>query len=221
MRSERVGSRQLFISLAVAALVISGVIVWNVVRQPPEGPTSYTISMTDYQFSPAQMTWRAGQKVAITLINESQSKPGKPHEFMVGRDPNVMNTVFGPLQGDGFAASPFTGVTVDLLSGRGLTRLDQGSSKFVGLDPGKLLVPGAGGMQGMPGTSGMGGGQGQGQGTGGMQMAGFMPVLAAGGQLTFSFTVPGKPGQWTYGCFQQSGQHFLNGMQGTVTILAA
>jgi hypothetical protein len=67
MRSERVGSRQLFISLAVAALVISGVIVWNVVRQPPEGPTSYMISMTDYQFSPAQMTWRAGQKVAITL----------------------------------------------------------------------------------------------------------------------------------------------------------
>lgn len=221
MRSERVGSRQLFFSLVVVALVFAGVILWNVARQPAEGPTSYRVSMTDYQFSPAQMTWRVGQKVTITLINESQSQPGKAHEFMVGRDPNMANTVFGPQQEDGFATSPFTGVTVDLLSGRGLTQLDQGSARFVGLNPNKLLMPGAGGMPGMPGMGGMGGGQGQGQGMGGMQMAGFMPVLAVGGQLTFSFTVPDKPGQWSYGCFQQSGQHFLNGMQGTVTILPA
>lgn len=223
MHNESAGFRQLLLSLAVAVLVIIAVIVWNVVRQPPEGPTTYMISMTDYQFSPSEMTWRVGEKVTITLINQSQSKPGKPHEFMVGRDPNVTSTVFGPQQGDGFATSPFTGVTVDLMSGQSLTQLDQGSSKFVGVDPMKLLLPGAAGMQGMPGmggTGGMGGMGGMG-GTGGMQMAGFMPVLAEGGQLTFSFTVPDKPGQWTYGCFQQSGQHFLNGMQGTVTILPA
>src|SRR3546814_18266065 len=50
-------------------------------------------------------------------------------------------------------------------------------------------------------------------------MRGFMPLVGSRGNLTFSFTVPDKPGEWIYGCFQQSGQHFLNGMKGTVTIL--
>src|SRR3546814_4551043 len=45
-------------------------------------------------------------------------------------------------------------------------------------------------------------------------MRGFMPLVGSRGNLTFSFTVPDKPGEWIYGCFQQSGQHFLNGMKG-------
>ena len=50
-------------------------------------------------------------------------------------------------------------------------------------------------------------------------MTGFMPLLGKPSQLTFSFIVPDKPGTWTYGCFQQTGQHFANGMKGTITIL--
>src|SRR3546814_16176479 len=50
-------------------------------------------------------------------------------------------------------------------------------------------------------------------------MRGLMPLVGSRGNLTFSFTVPDKPGEWIYGRFQQRGQHFLNGMKGTVTIL--
>jgi hypothetical protein len=73
-------------------------------------------------------------------------------------------------------------------------------------------MPGMGGptttMQGMSGSNEMSG----------MTMAGFMLVLEPEGTATVSFTVPDKPGRWQFGCFEQSGQHFLNGMKGWVTI---
>lgn len=53
-----------------------------------------------------------------------------------------------------------------------------------------------------------------------MSMNSFMPVVGPKGYLKFSFVVPDKPGEWTIGCFQQSGQHYLNGMKGTVTVIA-
>lgn len=39
--------------------------------------------------------------------------------------------------------------------------------------------------------------------------------------FTFSFVVPNKPGKWTYACFLQNGQHFLDGMHGTVDVVPA
>jgi plastocyanin len=39
------------------------------------------------------------------------------------------------------------------------------------------------------------------------------------GTITIDFTVPKRPGTWGYACFRQSGQHYLNGMHGTVTVL--
>jgi plastocyanin len=58
---------------------------------------------------------------------------------------------------------------------------------------------------------------------GGMQgmeeMNGFMVELNPGGAATISFVVPDKPGTWEYGCFAESGQHYANGMKGTVTIV--
>ncbi|WP_038090554.1 hypothetical protein [Acidihalobacter prosperus] len=49
----------------------------------------------------------------------------------------------------------------------------------------------------------------------------FSVSLTPGQHFTFRFTVPDKPGKWTYGCFLQNGQHFLDGMQGTVDVVAA
>lgn len=58
---------------------------------------------------------------------------------------------------------------------------------------------------------------------GGMQgmaeMNGFMVELNPGGTATISFIVPDKPGTWEYGCFAETGQHYANGMNGTVTIV--
>ncbi|MFW6204588.1 MAG: hypothetical protein ACOC96_06415, partial [Actinomycetota bacterium] len=47
---------------------------------------------------------------------------------------------------------------------------------------------------------------------------GFMVELEPAGRTTISFVVPDKPGEWEYGCFAETGQHYANGMRGTVTI---
>ena len=52
-----------------------------------------------------------------------------------------------------------------------------------------------------------------------MEMSGnFMVVIQPGGSLVMRLTVPDKPGVWTFGCFQESGEHFLNGMRGRVLV---
>lgn len=195
-------TRQLIISSVVVLLLVMAAYVWAIARTPSEGPGRYIISMTDYNFAPDQMTWRVGQTVTITLINNSPVQPGKQHEFMVGRTPIKEDTVFGKAQRDGFVNPFFNSVTIRLENGRGLMMLAQGSARLTGVDPMKLLAPDMGGMQMM-------------------QMSDFMSVLMPGGQLTFSFTVPNKPGSWTYACFQQDGQHYLNGMQGVVNVIPA
>ncbi len=49
----------------------------------------------------------------------------------------------------------------------------------------------------------------------------FSVSLNGGDKYTFSFVVPNKPGKWEYGCFLQTGQHFMNGMHGVIDILPA
>ncbi len=49
----------------------------------------------------------------------------------------------------------------------------------------------------------------------------FSVSLEGGQKFHFTFVVPNKPGKWDYGCFLQTGQHFMNGMRGHVTILPA
>lgn len=52
-----------------------------------------------------------------------------------------------------------------------------------------------------------------------MQVSQLMAVLNSQGVLTISFVVPDLPGVWEYGCFAQNGQHYLNGMRGTIEIV--
>ncbi len=260
------------LALVVAAALVVLAQVWTVARLPDHRPLQagpqegrhYTILMKDYEFIPEQLVLRAGERVTLTLVNLSQARPGKAHEFMAGRKPVKIDTVFGARQGDGFEDPFFRDATIRLVSGRNLTMLMPGPAKLTGLEPQELVVMPRGmkGMQGMgmggheegerEGEQGMamemkppaghaeeegghaeqeaagheeGGGMQMG-GMGGMEMGhghagaeGFMPVFAPGGELTITFTVPDKPGEWTMGCFQESGQHFLNGMKGTIKVV--
>lgn len=208
MQIAGVQTRQLIVSLIIMVVLAFAAYGWIALRAPAEGPNRYNISMTDYNFSPSEMTWRVGQTVTLSLINNSPDQPGKQHEFMVGRTPMTQETVLGKVQSDGFMQSFFTGVTVRLEGGYGLQMIAPGSARLTGVDPQKLLMPG---MQGMTGMTGMQG----------AEMSEFMSVLMPGGQLSFSFTVPNKPGRWTFACFQQNGQHYLNGMQGVVNVVPA
>lgn len=191
--------KSLALSTIVAVALAGGAYAWQAQRAPTTAKGKYIISMTDYAFTPSHMVWHVGERVTITLVNNSQSHPEKSHEFMVGRTPRTAKTIFGRKQEDGFETPFFNGMTLDILSGSGMKMLMAGNAKLVGVPTKQVMAPGPMGPM--------------------EEMHGFMPVFGSGARLTFSFVVPDRPGKWTYGCFQQSGQHFLNGMKGTVTIL--
>lgn len=201
------------------------------------------VSATDYAFSPSRLSWRPGQRVTVTIANDSDANPGKPHEFMMGRRPLSEPTPFGARPGDGYASDFFAGVRVRVVRARGLTMLMPGAAKVSGAAArqptgGGNSMPGmnmSGNDNGsMPGMD-MSGGQGAGGGGNsmpGMSMPpagagkprpaqGFMVVLKAGGSVTISFVVPNRPGTWEFGCFQGDGEHYLNGMKGVADVARA
>lgn len=192
--------RQVSVSGLAAIALVAGAYGWQHAGGTPSAPNDFTIAMTDYAFSPSQMVWRVGDRVTVTLVEKSQARPEKPHEFMVGRTPRTEETVFGIHQEDGFETPFFSGVEIEIVAGSGLQMLMAGDATLTGLAPMKVMAPGPMEME-ME------------------EMTGFMPLVGPKGNLTFSFVVPDKPGEWTYGCFQQDGQHFRNGMKGTITIL--
>jgi plastocyanin len=190
---------QILVSGVTAAVLVVAAYWWQHTGGPPTTPNDFTIAMTDYAFAPDHMVWRVGDRVTITLLEKSQARPEKPHEFMIGRTPRTEESIFGNHQEDGFETPFFSGVTIDIIAGSGMQMLMPGEAKLTGLPPMKVMTPGPMEME--------------------EEMTGFMPVVGPKGTLTFSFVVPDKPGEWTYGCFQQDGQHFRNGMKGTITIL--
>lgn len=196
---RHVGVGSVVASAVVLAVLGSAMFVWSGRPGAASGHGSYVIHMLDYRFQPAHMTWRVGETVTITLVNDSVAHPGKPHEWMIGRTPNTEDTVFGRQVTDGFKTDFFDGIDVTIVSGHDLSMLMAGGAHLSGKSPMSVMRKGRMGPM--------------------EEMTGFMPVMTATGRLTISFKVPDKPGEWTYGCFQQSGQHFLNGMHGTITVV--
>lgn len=184
------------------AVLGSGFAVWARTKPSAEAGR-FILHMRDYAYQPAHMTWRVGETVTLTLEDDSQSKPPKHHEFMVGRDVNTENGPFGPTVTDGYKTPFFDGVTIEVLDGHDINMVMAGGATLAG----KPWMP----MMSKAAMKNMGS-------TKMEQEGGFMPVLENHGTLTISFKVPDKPGQWSYGCFQQSGQHYLNGMRGAITV---
>lgn len=122
----------------------------------------------------------------------------------MGRNPNMEETVFGKKYLDGFEIPFFKGMDIEIVDGRRMMMVMQGETRLSGMDPKKTLLP-----DGMF-----------------MKMSDdFMVVFAPpgkgtpGGSMTIRFKVPDKPGDWEIGCFQETSQHYPNGMNGTVTIV--
>lgn len=193
-----VSGRSVLTGAVVLLLLAGGMVAWG--RNPqPANQTRFTIHMLDYAFKPAHMVWHVGQTVTVTLVDDSDSHPGKAHEWMVGRGPNLKQTVFGPRHVDGFHVPFFKGVDVKVVSGHDLVMFMGGAAHLSGEPVKDVLRKGPMGPM--------------------EEMSGFMPLLDGKGRLTISFKVPDKPGTWIYGCFQQSGQHFTNGMRGTIDVV--
>lgn len=66
----------------------------------------YTITESDYTYSPDQMTWHVGDTVVLTVKNTS---PKDPHMFMMGKKPlNYVKTSFGKKYPKGWGDTLFT-----------------------------------------------------------------------------------------------------------------
>ncbi len=248
----------LFASLVIAAALVYLTLTFGNtrVKRIAEG-NSFEINMTDYDYFPGEMVWRAGETITIRLYNDSQANPGKPHEFMVGQNPAKDETIFGERQEDGFEIPFFVGTDLIISEAKGVSMFMFRGFEISGDNLDELLVPMAMDMGGMDMGADAAMEQDMGAETeGDMQMGesmpeavaeesmrmfvsqdlaaemtmpdilvemanNFMVVLEPGGSFTFSFTVPDTPGIWEYGCFQQTGEHYLNGMKGKIEVIGS
>src|SRR3546814_11389910 len=61
------GWRGISVSAIVAVTLMAGAYGWQRAGSPPAAEGTFTIAMTDYRFSPANMVWRVGERVQTTL----------------------------------------------------------------------------------------------------------------------------------------------------------
>lgn len=201
--------RSLAVYAALLAVLAGLAIAWIATRPTPsyeQGPGSLALSATDYAFTPSSATWQVGERVRLTIDNDSEANPGKAHEFMMGRQPVLGETAFGPWPTGGFVTDFFAGVQVDIVRAQGLQMVMPAEARVRQEQIDRSVSGGMGGME-------MGGAGAAGEGE-----SGFMLMLDPGGSVTISFVVPDRPGSWEFGCFQQTGQHYTNGMKGRVTV---
>lgn len=191
--------RGILLSFVLFALVGAGVGAWWTIQPRPswaKGTGHYYVTEFSYGFSPGRMSWHPGEHVWLTFVNEDQSSPPKLHMFMIGRRPHSKPSPFQGFYGriimDGFYDDFLQGVDV---------RLSHPEKVVVIRHP---REPVSGPARGMPFVTTIG--------------PSFGIVLMGGGSVTIDFTVPDKPGTWQYACFEQSGEHYINGMRGTVTV---
>lgn len=192
--------RSLAVSAAAAIVLGLGTVAWSATGRSREDFPGTTIVMTDYAFSPSRLVWRAGQRVTLSVVNRSVADPAKVHEIMFGRGPRLKADAFGTaIPAGGFETPLLAGTRIEVEGGGELSMLIAPGSQLSGVDPQSLVVPAPGMAMGeMPDQ--------------------FMAMFAPRGRLTMSFVVPDRPGTWEFGCFQQDGEHYRNGMRGSITI---
>jgi plastocyanin len=147
----------------------------------------------DYYFDPNHMTWRVGDQVTIHLQNQS---PNRPHEMWIGRGFDTVPTEYGPVA-TGFHTDFWDGVDVYISEAYHVSNWPTNKAKV------KSIVSPHPWWSNDPADGN------------------FSPALEPGGYVTWSFTVPNKPGRWMYGCFVQTFIHYEEGMRGTIDILPA
>lgn len=114
--------------LLVAILVLAGCGSGGGAGRGEQARTEWTLTLTDYQFSPATVVVPAGQTVTIKLVNNS--KLNQPHEFMVGRQ--VAKGGAGDSRPVGYETDFFADISVEVADGQGLSMLMAGQALVTG-----------------------------------------------------------------------------------------
>lgn len=210
-----------YIFLLVMASLVFAVAACGSGGSEPEAPepVSFTIEMTEYSYTPNELTVAVGQEVTLTLVNKGQLE----HEIMIGRD---------VVMADGRP----NGYTVDLFEHAGVEPEVHG---------GMLMIDGEMIMQGdmaesMDDEMEMAEGDSDHDEEMAMddhedehddEMAveddghahghdGLMVMVPQGDETaTMTFIVTeDMVGTWEIGCFQLEGVHYDAGMTGTLTV---
>jgi len=204
----------------------------------PSDSGEIEIVMQDYTFSTDVIRVKAGDTITLVLTNEGN----KLHEFMIGRDPVVVDNFT-----EGFAEGFFVGMSSDDIQVNGpamimglpagdMAGMDMGGSdeEMAGMDMGDSDEEMAGMDMGTADEAGDGDGEEHAEDVmgefGSFQLplmelhAGIMfmidPNMVPSGEVTtITFTVPeDRVGEWEIGCFQERGQHYDDGMRGTFIV---
>ncbi len=147
----------------------------------------------DYYFVPSYMTWRVGDKLEVTLQNQSHTHW---HEWTIGRHLNMdFFQAFGELSADAWAIDFWKDVDVTLSDPYKIDNFVPNTAHVTYVGPKGPYQIQSGGD--------------------------FSPTIQPNGSIKLSFTVPNKPGIWYYGCFVQEFIHYRDGMQGIINILPA
>lgn len=82
--------KQLGISTIVVIAVIAGAVSWNNSVSPhatvdSQGEHHFTLWMRNWYFVPDHIVWYPGEKVALTVVNESQLVPRINEQFTAGK----------------------------------------------------------------------------------------------------------------------------------------
>lgn len=156
------------------------------------------ISMFEYQFEPAEIHLKAGTTVTFVITNDG----GDDHELMAGREVHVEDGIPHGFESDFF--DTVEGLTIDppdaletSMEGMG----DMGSDTTMGdMDMGSDTTMGD-----------MGGEDHMDMGV----MIARQPAETA--RITFTVTSD-SVGEWEFGCFEDDGDHWGNGMKGTIFV---
>jgi plastocyanin len=158
----------------------------------PDENGRVVIELSEFQFSPNEITVTAGQEVTFVLRNVGE----KEHEFMVGHDVDT---------DEGFPNGFHDNFFTDM-------------SPMVSPMDAAMGMEDMGDMEGMSTDTTMGD---MGDGSmDEMEHHGFMVMRDPDEEATITFTVPEDAvGEWDIGCFEEDGAHWDDGMKGTLTVV--
>ncbi|APZ41939.1 hypothetical protein [Acidihalobacter ferrooxydans] len=132
--------KQIGLSILALVIVAGGASWWNSARKPhdvvaADGVHHFTVWMRNWYFVPDHMSWYPGEKVALTLVNESQLVPKLNEQFTAGKEllrapPGNVLGYGNPL---GWKKDLFSGVTLKTASGE----FKPHGAFAVSLNPGK------------------------------------------------------------------------------------
>lgn len=155
-----------------------------------------TIVMSEYEFSPSEIRLTPGTTVTIVLTNEGD----KDHEFMAGHEVSLEDGIPHGFHSDFFD-------TVEDLS---IDPPDALETSMEGMDMGSETTMGDMGSDTTMGDM---------EGNEDHMDMGVMVVREPAETATITFTVTeASVGEWDFGCFEEDGAHWDDGMRGTIVV---